>query len=70
MKVLEEEVEKSIQREESRLDAEEQSYPDHVQKVVQELKSKHNVSKSLIHACRSIKNGGFVRSRSSSYANA
>lgn len=44
MKVLEEDVEKSLQREESRLDAEEQSYPDNVQKVVQELKSKHNVS--------------------------
>lgn len=46
MKVLEEDVEKSLQREESRLDAEEQCYPDNVQKVVQELKSKHNVSRS------------------------
>lgn len=45
MKVLEEDVEKSLQREESRLDAEEQSYPDDVQKVVQELKSKHSVSR-------------------------
>lgn len=44
MKALEEEVEKSIQREESRLDAEEHSYSDDIQKVVQELKSKHNVS--------------------------
>lgn len=70
MKVLEEEVEKSIQREESRLDAEEHSYPDDVQKAVQELKSKHNVSKSLIHVCRSINNGGSPRSRLSSYANA
>lgn len=43
MKVLEEDVEKSLQREESRLDAEEQIYPDDTQKVVQELKSKHNV---------------------------
>ena len=43
MKVLEEDVEKSLQREESRLDAEEQSFPDEVQKAVQELKSKHNV---------------------------
>lgn len=44
MKVLEEDVEKGLQREEDKLDAEEQSYPDDVQKVVQELKSKHNVS--------------------------
>jgi hypothetical protein len=44
MKVLEEDVEKSLQREESRLDAEEQTYPDDIQKVAQELKSKHNVS--------------------------
>lgn len=44
MKALEEEVEKSLQREESILDAEEQKYPDDVQKAVQELKSKHNVS--------------------------
>lgn len=44
MKVLEEDVEKSLQREESRLDAEDQSYPDDVQKVMQELKAKHNVS--------------------------
>ena len=70
MKVLEEEVEKSIRREESRLGAEEQSYPDDVQKVVQELKSKHNVSKPLIRVCRSINNGEFARLRSSSYANA
>lgn len=48
MKVLEEEVEKSIQREEIRLDAEERSYPDDVQKVVQELKSKHSVSRFII----------------------
>lgn len=45
MKVLEEDVEKSLQREESRLDVEEQSYPEDVQKVVQELKSKHSVSR-------------------------
>jgi len=70
MKVLEEEVEKSIKREESRLNAEEQIYPDDVQKAVQELKCKHNVRKPPIHACRSIDNGGFVRSRSSSYVNA
>lgn len=44
MKVLEEDVEKTLQREESILDAEEQIYSDDVQKVVQELKSKHNVS--------------------------
>jgi hypothetical protein len=44
MKTLEEDVEKSLQREESKLDAEEQSYPDDVQKVAQELKSKYNVS--------------------------
>jgi hypothetical protein len=44
MKVLEEDVEKSLQREESRLDAEEQIYPDDIQKVAQELKSKHIVS--------------------------
>lgn len=48
MKALEEEVEKSIQREESRLDAEEHSYSDDIQMVVQELKSKHNVSEFLI----------------------
>lgn len=48
MKVLEEDVEKSLQREESRLDSEEQSYPDDVQKVVQELKSKHNVRASFM----------------------
>jgi len=70
MKVLEEEVEKSIQREESRLDAEEQGYPDGVQKVVQELKSKHNVRKNFIDVCRSADNEGFSRARSSSYANA
>lgn len=44
MKVLEEDVEKTLQREESKLDAEEEGYSDDVQKVVQELKSKHNVS--------------------------
>lgn len=70
MKALEEEVEKSIKREESRSNVEEQSYPDDVQKVVQELKCKHNVRKPLIHACRSIDSRGFARSRSSSYANA
>ena len=48
MKVLEEDVEQSLLREENRLDAEEQCYPDNVQKVVQELKSKHNVSKSPV----------------------
>jgi hypothetical protein len=48
MKVLEEDVEKSLQREESRLDAEEQSFPDDVQKVVQDLKSKHNVSANYV----------------------
>lgn len=45
---MEEDVEKSLQREESRLDVEEQSYPDNVQKVVQELKSKHNVSTHFV----------------------
>ena len=70
MKVLEEEVEKSIQQAESRVDAEEQSYPDNVQKILQELKSKHNVSQSPIHVCRSINSGGFARSKSNSYANA
>ena len=69
MKVLEEEVEKSIQREESRLDAEEQCYPDNIQKVVQELKSKHNVSKSLICVYRAADSGEFARSRLSSYEN-
>lgn len=69
MKVLEEEVEKSIQREENRLDAEEPSYPDGVQKVIQELKSKHNVSKPPIHIPRSTDNGGLVRSRLNSFAN-
>ena len=48
MKVLEEEVEKSIKREERRLNTEEQSYPDDVQKAVQELKCKHNVRKYLL----------------------
>ena len=43
MKVLEEDVEKGLQREENRVDAEEQNYPDDVQKIIQELKSKHNV---------------------------
>lgn len=70
MKVLEEEIEKSIRREESRPDAEEQGYPDDVQKVVHELKSKHNVKNSLIHVRRSADHEGFARSRSSSYANA
>ena len=49
MKVLEEDVEKSLQREESKLDAEEEGYPDDVQKVVQELKTKHNVSEPLVN---------------------
>lgn len=70
MKILEEEVEKSIQREETRLDTEERSYPDDVQQVAQELKSKHNVSKSPTIACRSTNNGVFFRSRSNSYENA
>ena len=46
MKVLEEDVEKSLQQEESKLNAEEHIYPDDVQKAVQELKSKHSVSRS------------------------
>ena len=53
MKALEEEVEKSIQREENRLDAEEHSYPDDIRKAMQELKSKHNVSEILILVWRS-----------------
>lgn len=44
MKNLEEEVEKSLERVESKLSVEERSYPDDVQEAVQELKSKHNVS--------------------------
>jgi glutamine synthetase len=52
MKVLEEDVEKSLQQEESKLNAEEHIYPDDVQKAVQELKSKHGVSRSPIIAHR------------------
>jgi len=70
MKVLEEDVEKSLQREESKLDAEEEGYPDDVQKVVQELKSKHNVSESPINARYFANNGMYASSRSNNYENA
>jgi len=46
MKVLEEDVEKSLRREENKLNAEGQSHSDDGQKVVQELTPKQNVSES------------------------
>jgi len=70
MKVLEEDVEKSLQLEESRLDAEDQSYPDDVQGVVQELKTKHNVSKFPITVRHFTDNGIFASSRLNNYENA
>jgi hypothetical protein len=70
MKVLEEDVEKSLQREESRLDAEEQSYPDDVQKALLELKSKHDVSGYPTRVCRFTDSGTFTRPKLSNYENA
>jgi len=70
MKVLEEDVERSLQLEESRLDADDQSYPDDVQGVAQELKTKHNVSKSPITVRHSTDSGIFSSSRSNNYENA
>lgn len=70
MKILEEDVEKSLQREESKLDAEEEGYPDNVQKVVQELKSRHNVSESSINVSHFANNGTRASSRPNNYENA
>lgn len=59
MKVLEEDVEKSLQREGNRLDSEEQSYPEDVKQVMQELKSKHNVSTHSVASDLLLTTGNF-----------